>query len=165
MNGRSLSRAWTFHRKKPLGPKNVSPNARSPTNSRFMNTGFWQNTNCLLEICARSPKNTRQTNFCYEAPRGHKLMQQMTVQAGGPSGSQCGLAGRMFEQGGEHAGTQSGTPFGCLDKSGIVCREYLSWRLALSCRFRQAIWACHGCCWETFYIFAYCGLVVEIQIH
>ena len=23
----------------------------------------------------------------------------------------------------------------------------------------------HGCCWETFYIFAYCGLVVEIQIH
>ena len=23
----------------------------------------------------------------------------------------------------------------------------------------------HGCCWDTFYIFAYCGLVVEIQIH
>ena len=23
----------------------------------------------------------------------------------------------------------------------------------------------HGCCWETFYMFAYCGLVVEIQIH
>ena len=23
----------------------------------------------------------------------------------------------------------------------------------------------HGCCWETFYIFACCGLVVEIQIH
>ena len=22
-----------------------------------------------------------------------------------------------------------------------------------------------GCCWETFYISAYCGLVVEIQIH
>ena len=21
----------------------------------------------------------------------------------------------------------------------------------------------HGCCWETFYIFAYCGLVVEIK--
>ena len=23
----------------------------------------------------------------------------------------------------------------------------------------------HGCCWGAFYIFAYCGLVVEIQIH
>ena len=23
----------------------------------------------------------------------------------------------------------------------------------------------HGCCWETFYIFAYCRLVVEIRIH
>ena len=21
----------------------------------------------------------------------------------------------------------------------------------------------HGCCWDTFYIFAYCGLVVELQ--
>ena len=24
---------------------------------------------------------------------------------------------------------------------------------------------CLGCCWETFYMFAYFGLVVEIQIH
>ena len=28
---------------------------------------------------------------------------------------------------------------------------------------RVSITPSHGCCWETFYIFAYCGLVVEIQ--
>ena len=29
--------------------------------------------------------------------------------------------------------------------------------------FFWLIWSFHGCRWETFYIFAYCGLVVEIQ--
>ena len=39
----------------------------------------------------------------------------------------------------------------------LVLKESITTELVLSCF--------HGCCWETFCIFAYCGLVVEIQIH
>ena len=40
-----------------------------------------------------------------------------------------------------------------------VCQARETWALSFAARSRS----CHGCCWETFYLLAYCALVAEIH--